>query len=46
MEFLAAPSTKGQNEVLMIAISLDSWMKSIIDYLQEEKLTDNKVEVC
>ena len=45
MEFLAALSTEGQGEVSMITVASNSWMKPIIDYVQEGKLPNNKVEM-
>ena len=44
MEFLATPSIEGRDATLTIELRPDSWMRSIVDYLKEEKLPSDKLE--
>ena len=44
MEFLAALSTDQQVEMLMINVPQDLWMNPILDYLQNRKLPEDKLE--
>ena len=44
VEFLATPSMREPCEVLVITVTPDSWMKPIIDYLQEGKLPGDEIK--
>ena len=44
VEFLVEPSGEKQDEVLTFVARADSWMRPIIDYLQEGVLPSDKLE--
>ena len=44
VEFLAEPSGEGQDKVLTIVTRADSWMRPIVDYLQDGVLPSDKLE--
>ena len=44
IEVLPIPSTESQDEIMAIVVAQDSWMNPLVEYLQDGKLPEGKLE--